>query len=221
MSRSSFFGSSGDIYSAITLAVVSGLTLCCVSLTDGSASLDKHGNSPHFVSKEPVGVGIQAFHAAKTTLDSKTDKAHLTIESYLLEMTNVERVKKRLKPLALSASMSELALKHSSDMCAVNRLAHESDLFPIGRRKFAERMKSIGLESGAENIAYHTNTADIRSLARKIVDGWMNSANHRVNILSERFTHVGFGASVCKDGIIYVTQLFTEKPASTGHGAKR
>lgn len=215
MSRFSFFASSRHICSATTLAVVSVLTLCCVALTDGSAILDERGISAYFVSGKPPAENTQAFHAAKTALDSKEGKAHLTIESCLLEMTNQERVKKRLKPLALSASMSELALKHSADMCAVNRLAHESELFPVGRRKFAERMKSIGLESGAENIAYHTYTADIRGLARKIVDGWMNSANHRVNILSDRFTIVGFGTLVCKDGILYVTQLFTDKPAST------
>ncbi len=202
----------------ITLTVVLGLTSCCVLLTEVWAISDRSDDVSPFVGKDPVEGRILNLLAAKNASGSKTVKAHLTIESHLFEMTNQERVKNRLKPLALSATMNELAVKHSSDMCAIHRLAHESDLFPIGRRKFAERMKSIGLDSGAENIAYHSHTVDIRGLAGKIVDGWMNSPNHKGNILSERFTLVGYGTSVCKDGMIYVTQLFTEKPAQMGKG---
>ena len=200
---------------AVTLNLIMILLLCFLALTNVAARSDGHGTGLPLAEITSTGAPIPVLHSARNAIDSRKERPHVTIESYLLEMTNNERLKNRLKPLTVYASMNELALRHSSDMCAVKRLAHESETFPAGRRRFAERMKSIGLDSGAENIAYHSYSADSKELARKIVNGWMNSHSHRVNILNASFTLVGFGTSVCKDGMIYVTQLFTDRPASS------
>lgn len=199
----------------VTLNLIMCLVLCFITLTNVTVSSHGHGTELPVAEITSTGAPIPVLHSARNAIYSTKERPHLTIESYLLEMTNNERLKNRLKPLTVYASMNELALRHSSDMCAVKRLAHESETFPAGRRRFAERMKSIGLDSGAENIAYHSYSGDSKELARKIVNGWMNSPSHRVNILNARFTLVGFGASVCEDGMIYVTQLFTERPASS------
>lgn len=137
-----------------------------------------------------------------------------SIEWFLFEMTNEERLKKKLKPLKLNGPMNELASRHSLDMCSSRLLAHESDSFPKGRRKFPERMKGIGLKTGAENIAFHSLSSDNRKVAQKVMEGWMKSSEHRNNILTTNFNYVGFGLQNCQDGLIYITQLFTDRPGS-------
>ena len=206
---------SSVFFESVTLFFFMVLVACFITSANVNAGSDGHDVNPQLAEKSTTAGQIPVLHSARNAIDSRKEKRTLTIESYLLEMTNNERVRNRLKPLTVYASMNALAVKHSSDMCAVKRLAHESEMFPVGRRKFGERMKSIGLDSGAENIAYHRYSADSKELARRIVDGWMNSPSHRLNILNGKFTLVGFGTSVCKDGMIYVTQLFTDRPASS------
>lgn len=133
-----------------------------------------------------------------------------SLERFLLDVTNWERSNSGLKPLKSLKKMDELAATHSFDMCRSGVLAHESERFPSVRQKFRDRMKSIGLSSGAENIAFHSDMPDRKSLAKKIVEGWMKSPEHRTNILNPKYGFVGFGVKVCKDGLIYVTQLFTD-----------
>ena len=130
----------------------------------------------------------------------------------LFEMTNKERQRNGLNPLRLSSKLCDLAALHSSDMCAARKLAHESDAFPKGRRKFKERMTGIGLTAGAENIAFFSLLNDNKKLATEVVKGWMESPQHRENILNNSFSHVGFGTFVCANGLVYITQLFSDKP---------
>ncbi len=142
---------------------------------------------------------------------AQASASNVSLERFLLDVTNSERSKNGLKALKSLKKMDELAFTHSSDMCRSGVLAHESERFPSGRQKFQDRMKSIGLSSGAENIAFHSDMNDRKILARKIVEGWMKSPEHRTNILSAKFVFVGFGVKNCKDGLIYVTQLFTDR----------
>ncbi|MGD9817944.1 MAG: CAP domain-containing protein [Desulfomonilaceae bacterium] len=158
---------------------------------------------------------------ADTLTAAPVDKAQNSLEKFLFEMTNAQRAKKNLRPLKPSTKMDKLAFEHSLDMCGTNLLAHESDLFPKGRRKFHERMAGIGVTSGAENIAFHSDIKDHRKLAQIIVDGWMKSSTHRKNILDERFSFIGLGAKACKNGLIYVTQLFSDGQETTRSSGKR
>lgn len=52
-------------------------------------------------------------------------------------------------------------------------------------------MDDIGYSysAGGENIAWGYRTAE------EVVDGWMNSAGHRANILSSNFNRLGVGKS--------------------------
>lgn len=49
----------------------------------------------------------------------------------------------------------------------------------------------------AENIAKGQRTVE------KVMDAWMNSRGHRRNILSGRYTHVGFGIARQENGAIF------------------
>lgn len=54
-----------------------------------------------------------------------------------------------------------------------------------------------------ENIAWGQKTPE------QVMEGWMNSAGHRANILNEKYTSIGVGYYQNAAGRNYWSQLFT------------
>jgi uncharacterized protein YkwD len=46
----------------------------------------------------------------------------------------------------------------------------------------------------------------------EVVRAWMNSHDHRLNILDEDFTHLGVGVAMDEDGRLYWVQIFVRPP---------
>lgn len=106
----------------------------------------------------------------------------------LLAYTNEERIKNNLNPLSLNTRLSESALLKCNDMVAKNYWAHEA---PSGTKPWSFiDQTGYKYQEAAENLAY--GFADTKS----IINGWMNSEGHRVNILSDKYSEVGFG--ICR-----------------------
>ncbi|MDT9699095.1 CAP domain-containing protein [Streptomyces sp. P17] len=118
----------------------------------------------------------------------------------VVELTNRERARAGLSPLAVDPVLTTAAQAHSADMVARAFYAHTS---PEGSRPWdraaaaGSRRRSIG-----ENIA-----CGQRSPA-EVVLGWMNSPGHRANILKRDFTHIGIGFAGGGEAGTYWTQLF-------------
>ncbi|MFE7272016.1 CAP domain-containing protein [Streptomyces sp. NPDC057623] len=118
----------------------------------------------------------------------------------VVELTNRERTRAGLRPLAVDAALAGAAQAYSSDMAARAFYSHTS---PEGSRPWdraaaaGSRMRAIG-----ENIA-----CGQRSPA-EVVEGWMNSPGHRANILKHDFTHIGIGFAGGGPAGTYWTQLF-------------
>lgn len=118
----------------------------------------------------------------------------------VVDLTNRERARAGLPPLATDPLLSTAAQAHSADMVARAFYSHTS---PEGSRPWdraaaaGARQRSIG-----ENIA-----CGQRSPA-EVVDGWMNSPGHRANILKPDFTHIGIGFAGGGPAGTYWTQLF-------------
>jgi uncharacterized protein YkwD len=136
----------------------------------------------------------------------------LIMEQALLQYTNDERGRRKLSPLRIGSGLRFLARGHSANMCDLRSLQHESDKFPVGWRRFAGRLKLAGLSSGGENIAFRTVAEEPQLWAQAVVKGWMNSAEHRKNILNARFTYVGIGVTPCAKRIAYAAQVFSGDP---------
>jgi uncharacterized protein YkwD len=96
---------------------------------------------------------------------------------------------------------------HSYDMALRNYLGHDG---PAGDTP-AERVRGVGVDSAAlgENI-YLDREADRAKLAERAVEGWLNSPEHRANMLSPGFAETGIGIARAADGTAYVTQDFTK-----------
>ena len=70
---------------------------------------------------------------------------------------------------------------------------------------FATALKEAGVSyrGAGENIAWGQKTPE------QVMQGWMNSAGHRANILNARYTTIGVGYYRNASGVNYRTQLFT------------
>jgi uncharacterized protein YkwD len=156
------------------------------------------------------------------------DKAELERQIHLL--TNQHRTENGLKPLTWDDKLSSIAKNHSRDMALQNYFDHISPdgLDPTDRGSMigykCEKMVGNLFYSGiAENIfqnnlydtvwyvgdiptVYEWNTLD--DIANSTVSGWMESADHKKNLLSEIYARQGIGVEISSDDKVYITQDF-------------
>jgi uncharacterized YkwD family protein/spore coat assembly protein SafA len=132
-----------------------------------------------------------------------TLRATKSIESQVIQLTNQERAKNGLKPLAADWQLSRIARYKSADMRDKNYFSHTS---PTYGSPFT-MMKNFGVNyrSAAENIAAGQRTPN------EVVQSWMNSPGHRKNILSPAYTHTGVGHATGGNYGHYWTQMFIAK----------
>ena len=121
-------------------------------------------------------------------------------EQKVVELTNQERAKYGLKPLALDTELSKVAREKSHDMQSKGYFDHTS---PTYGSPF-DMMKQFGItyRAAGENIAMGQRTPE------EVVKAWMNSEGHRKNILNSSYTHIGVG-HIAEGN--YWTQMFIGK----------
>ena len=105
--------------------------------------------------------------------------------SALLQETNIQRSQNGKDALALNGLLNKAAQQKANDMAARNYWSHTS---PEGTQPW-QVISSVGYTytTAGENLAYGFDTS------ANAISGWMNSAGHRANVLSENFREVGFG----------------------------
>lgn len=111
--------------------------------------------------------------------------SRLSFEEQLLALTNIERRKVGLPPLRLSRQLSQAAQAHAVDMGRNGYFSHTG----LNGSSMVDRAKATGYRYAAlgENLAAG------RATPEGTIRQWMNSAGHRANILSNKFTEIGFG----------------------------
>ncbi|UCE42998.1 MAG: CAP domain-containing protein [Candidatus Aminicenantes bacterium] len=125
------------------------------------------------------------------------------IEEKLLELLNKERTARNLSPLNFSQDLRAVATGHSTDMASQQYLTHLSS----SGKSYLDRMVDSGLffiEIG-ENVAV-SDTFD----AAFIHQGFMESPEHKDNILNPRYDTIGIGVVLSKDQEYFITQDFSQ-----------
>ncbi|MHB9130960.1 MAG: CAP domain-containing protein [Armatimonadota bacterium] len=131
------------------------------------------------------------------------------IEQAILKLTNAERRKNHLSPLALQTALRTAARQHSIEMGERGYFSHES---PVATwRRCWQRAYAAGFwgEQVGENIVsvQHCSLKTPEELAAHFLSLWMKSPGHRRNILDSTWTFLGVG--VVKTGdTFFATQLF-------------
>jgi uncharacterized protein YkwD len=123
-------------------------------------------------------------------------------EKTLLELTNKERAKEKLPPLRPHPVLFAVARRHSANMAKQSKMEHVLDGKNPGQRVLA-----AGYDYGkvTENIA----TSDMPGVPLStIVKEWMESKEHRDNLLSDRVSETGLGIAKNGKDEFYFTQVF-------------
>jgi uncharacterized protein YkwD len=147
--------------------------------------------SPGQISQSGTTAKVLITKAAPTTA---------ALEQSVLQKINAYRVAKKLPPLTLNATISNLARTHSQNMA--------SGKVPFGHQGFQTRVqtiaKSFTFRAAAENVAMNQGFSDPAATA---VNGWLNSAGHRNNIVGN-YNLTGLGVAKNSSGSYYFTQIF-------------
>ncbi|MFN2426045.1 MAG: CAP domain-containing protein [Candidatus Binatia bacterium] len=122
-------------------------------------------------------------------------------EKLLVELINVERTSRGLKPVVWDGLLSGLARMHGADMRAVRKASHNS---AADGANFGTRLSRTPYRASAaaENVAYNANVV-------KAHRALMESPGHRKNILDPVLTAVGTAVLTdTKDDWVWVVEDF-------------
>ena len=117
----------------------------------------------------------------------------------VMRLVNIERANAGLPALQMDAQLSAAAAVRAQEIDV--SFSHTR---PDGTSCFTV-LKEMGITYRAcgENIAKGSPTP------ARVVEGWMNSAGHRANILNRNFTTIGVGVYEDAAGVMHWAQLFT------------
>lgn len=106
-------------------------------------------------------------------------------QKQIMDITNSIRQRHDLEGLAWEEDTAKAAYAHSKDMHDHEYFSHDSNKYG----SLAQRLDSAEVDylQAGENIAF--NYVD----APDVVEGWLNSKNHREALLAPEFTHLGVG----------------------------
>ena len=110
---------------------------------------------------------------------------------------NQYRLQQHLPKLTLNPLISKVAEEHSREM-ALHQIPFGHDGFQI---RMHDLLSQIPANAMAENVVYVYTNAD------EMVKLWLNSSEHRENIVGN-YNLTGIGIAHDRDGRIYATQIF-------------
>jgi uncharacterized protein YkwD len=104
-----------------------------------------------------------------------------------LSITNQDRASYKDNQLTLNSQLDQAAQNKANDMVLSNYWSHTS---PSGKTPWTFIMGSgYKFQAAGENLAYGFTSAS------SVLKAWMNSPDHRANILNKNYSDVGFGVA--------------------------
>ncbi len=103
----------------------------------------------------------------------------------VVDLTNQQRVQNGLQPLQVNLKLANIAQAHSEDMAVHDYFSHTG----LDNSSPGDRAKASGYQYSyvGENIAAGYTTPE------QFVQGFMNSPEHRANILNPNYHDIGIG----------------------------
>jgi uncharacterized protein YkwD len=135
-----------------------------------------------------AGLAVVAASAAPAFAESSYQ-----MESEFVAKMNAAREANGLRPYAVYSDLTSIARQHSEDMARQQTLYHNPNLTTQ-----VQNWQSVG-----ENVGEGGSVSDIHN-------AFMQSPEHRANILDHGFTQVGVGVAVDSSGVIWVTEDFRQ-----------
>ena len=190
------YSASNESLTASYTAETTGIHFLEVNNAEGLAVI----NVPIYIRNQYPLIPSLRDLADKTPVDLGNNLTNL--QTQMLNLVNSNRSDHDLGPLELDDSLNRLAQFRSDDMVQNNYFSH----WDSQGRSANDLRSNYGIQTlVGENLAKDLNL----ELAN---DGLMRSAIHRLNILSEEWTRVGFGITKENDGTYVFVQIFSTDP---------
>ncbi|MHB9027634.1 MAG: CAP domain-containing protein [Candidatus Latescibacterota bacterium] len=136
-------------------------------------------------------------------LKSIGNSENSAMEERVFSLVNRYRREQGLSSLERMDVISEQARQHSRSMA--------SGKVPLGHDgaedRFAAIRKSIPAVAFSENVGSNRGLSDP---AQQVVQGWINSLDHRRNLLGD-YDLTGVGIAVSSDSTYYFTQIYIRR----------
>ncbi|MFQ3543413.1 SafA/ExsA family spore coat assembly protein [Halobacillus rhizosphaerae] len=126
-----------------------------------------------------------------------------SIEQQVIDLTNKERTSRGIPALKADWQLSRVARYKARDMANKGYFSHTSPTYGSPFKMMKDF--NISYHRAAENIAAGQSTPE------EVVNGWMNSAGHRRNILDRKLTRIGVGFAKGGSYGYYWSQMFISK----------
>jgi uncharacterized protein YkwD len=140
-----------------------------------------------------------------------------TVEAEILAIANDYRVANSLPRLLPDQALDGAARLHSIDMATRHYYSH-TNLNGLGPHERIQQTAGwSALRASAENISWYGGANAYLNqhpsrLARSMMDDWIHSEGHRLNLLSEQVTTLGVGVAYdARNDRIYGTQKFASR----------
>lgn len=175
-----------------------------------------------------VAVGGVAYVTIVSAEEPAEELNQVQVEYQIHQNVNAEREAQNLEPLEFDTDLRDIARGYSKQMVHENFFGH----YDARGHSFKDRYDAVGYNcsiplnethnlQGGENLAQShydkpVKTAQgteetyttIDELANGVVSDWMDSPEHRENILTSEWETEGIGVYVTEDASVYVTQNF-------------
>jgi uncharacterized protein YkwD len=143
------------------------------------------------------------------------------LERHIHESVNVERRANDREPLGWDDVLGTVARAHSEDMAKRGYFKHVNPegLTPMKRLEQAgyTKCRLVGENIFQNNLYSQVITERKRTtydwnsmekIAATTIKGWIDSADHRQNILQNNYTSSAVGVAIATDDKVYITQIF-------------
>ncbi len=122
------------------------------------------------------------------------------MESDILTLVNNHRTNLNLAKLSTLNIISGIADGHTNYMIDAGQVSHDN--FALRAQNLIDNANAKAV---AENVAYGYGTA------QGVLNGWLNSVEHKKIIENPDFTHFGISTKSNSEGRNYFTQIFINK----------
>lgn len=171
------------------------------NIINGDTSLFDNLTSTLFTDVPAIGNTTNTTDTTKTS-EENTFSAEA---KEMLNLVNTERKKQGLGQLVLEDKMCQAAAFKAKDMTiSTYGFSHESSNYD-GLSGLLAKINIQWTKCG-ENIAYSLP----RQTGNFIFNEWMNSPEHKANILDKDFTRFGYATFTASDGKTYYVQEFAK-----------
>jgi len=184
------------------LLIIGGIISASLTVGTGVAIIDDTVSTGASAADDAVS---QVENADVSAPDIDSSEPNGTeIERKIHQRVNEKREEHDLQPLNYSSEVSEVASYHSEDMADRGYFSHDS---PNGESMTDRYAKFDVSCAGGENLFKLEGDFTRSNVPEQAVESWMDSPEHRKNMLSERFQVEGIGVEFTDDAV-YVTQNF-------------